>query len=83
MVDGRQYPSWDCRYPNLRHPNHSRHSKSVRRERLPPDRDTPFCTVGVHFMYCLEHPIGTTHLQKVDSAFQALSAGGPAHPGRC
>lgn len=34
-------------------------------------------------MYCLERPIGTIHLQKVGSAFQALSAGGLAHPGQC
>jgi hypothetical protein len=40
-------------------------------------------TANKMIMYCLERPIGTTHLQKVDSAFQALSAGGLAHPGQC
>ena len=36
-----------------------------------------------YIMDCLEGSIGATHLRKVDSAFQALSTGGPAHPGRC
>jgi hypothetical protein len=35
------------------------------------------------YMYCLEGDIGPTHLQKVDSAFQALPADEAAHPGRC
>jgi hypothetical protein len=32
---------------------------------------------------CLESNICAIHLQKVDSAFQALSADGSAHPARC
>ncbi len=34
-------------------------------------------------MYCLARPIGANHLQKVDSAFQAVSADGPVPLGRC
>jgi len=39
--------------------------------------------VGEGNMDCLEGFIGALYLQKVDSAFQALSADGAAHPGRC
>ena len=34
-------------------------------------------------MYCLESVIDATHLQKVDSAFQVLSADKAARPGQC
>ena len=38
---------------------------------------------GILYMYRLGHARDATHLQKVDSAFRALSADGWAHPGRC
>jgi WD40 repeat protein len=38
---------------------------------------------AVFHMECLESFIGALHLQKVDSAFRALSADEAAHPGRC